>query len=91
MAQFNERVILIRSLVALFTIQLAIAGYQSLACYNSRPNSLELCSKSNENLIETSKSVANVFLALLVPAAASTSRPSRSTKSRQSDNTPPEG
>lgn len=70
MAQSNERVTLIRALICLFAFQLAIAGYQTLTCDKTKSGGLEMCTKSNENLIETSRSVANVFLALLVPAAA---------------------
>jgi hypothetical protein len=89
MAQNNERVILIRALIGLFTFQLAIAGYQSLTCDKSKSSEVEFCTQSNENLIETSKSVANVFLALLVPAAAvSAARGSNSSRSQKSKDEP---
>lgn len=89
MAPSNERVTLIRALICLFAFQLGVAGYQTLTCDKTKSGGIEMCTKSNENLVETSRSVANVFLALLVPAAAaSVIRGNRSSaKASKPDNT----
>lgn len=97
MSQFNERAFLIRALVTVFAIQLTVAGYQIISCRgalsskNAEPNFVAFCSKSNDNFSEMSKSAANVFLALLVPAAAMGVVASRSkAKTTNKDSSPPE-
>ena len=75
MKEFNERAFLVRALVGIFVAQIAMIGYENISCRNSlrqTPNDpySAFCLKISDNFIETGKSAANVFLALLVPAAA---------------------
>lgn len=70
---FNERAFLIRSLVAVFTVQIVIIGFDSFSCrekMKSNPTLSDYCSKVLDNYVDSNRSVANVFLALLVPASA---------------------
>jgi hypothetical protein len=83
MKKFNERAFLVRALVGIFAVQIGFMGYQVVSCRNnlsspvvaSQPASNtnekheNLCLKLSDNFIEAGKSAANVFLALLVPAA----------------------
>jgi hypothetical protein len=69
MAKFDERVILVLAVVGLFAAQLSIVGYQVLTCNAPAKGNGEYCLKRNEDLAKASDSAANVFLALLVPAA----------------------
>lgn len=95
MSHFNERAFLIKALVAIFAVQLAVAGYQIISCRaaltskEAEPNFVAFCTKSNDNFSEMSKSAANVFLALLVPAAAMGVVASRSKAKTTSKNTSP--
>jgi hypothetical protein len=75
MKEFNERAFLVRALVAIFAAQIAMVGYENLSCRNNLRQSPSdsysaFCLKISDNFSETGKSAANVFLALLVPAAA---------------------
>lgn len=67
MPKFNERAVLIFSVIGLFASQLSVAGYQVLVC-DVEVAGEEYCIKRNEALAKISDSAANVFLALLVPA-----------------------
>jgi len=75
MKEFNERAFLVKALVAIFVAQIAMIGYENISCRNNlreSPNDSysASCLKISDSFSETSKSAANVFLALLVPAAA---------------------
>jgi hypothetical protein len=75
MKEFNERAFLVKALVAIFVAQIAMIGYENISCRNNlreSPNdsSEAFCLKISDSFSETAKSAANVFLALLVPAAA---------------------
>jgi hypothetical protein len=75
MKEFNERAFLVKALVAIFVAQIAMIGYENISCRNNlrkSPNDSysAFCLKTSDNFSETAKSAANVFLALLVPAAA---------------------
>lgn len=77
MGKFNERAVLIFSVVGLFAAQLAISGYQSLSCNPSGQDAKEYCLKRNDYLSKVGESAANVLLALLVPAAYAANRGSK--------------
>ena len=75
MKEFNERAFLVKALAAIFVAQIAMVGYDNVSCRNNlrkSPNDSysAFCLKITDNFTETGKSAANVFLALLVPAAA---------------------
>jgi hypothetical protein len=75
MKEFNERAFLFRALVAIFVAQIAMIGYENISCRNNlreSPNDpySAFCGEISDSFSETAKSAANVFLALLVPAAA---------------------
>jgi hypothetical protein len=61
--------------VAIFVAQIAMIGYENISCRNNlreSPNDpySAFCGEISDSFSETAKSAANVFLALLVPAAA---------------------
>jgi hypothetical protein len=75
MKEFNERAFLVKALVAIFVAQIAMIGYENISCRNNlrkSPNDSysAFCLGISDSFSETAKSAANVFLALLVPAAA---------------------
>lgn len=85
--EFNERRFLIRSLFIIFLIQFASTGAQFSNCFNltnKTPDNNQtnlICSQANSSFSETGKLALTTLLALLVPAASTSSSGKEENKS----------